>query len=286
MTRNLQQDPLSERIGSLISGVDLRAPLDEATQEALRAAMRERKLLVFRESGLSVDDQIRLTECFGRVWDEKGDGSFHIYVSNNREGAVLGRSDGLLFHSDCVFADPPLSVISLYGLELPRSPSPTVFANAIEAVRDLPEEVRSRLDGARGSFVGGLGGYARVRAEDAPESAIVTEHPIRYPDRLAGERTLLIDELFFDRLIGRDPDESEQLRAEVHRHLYAERNLYEHHWQVGDLLVWDNLGLQHGRRPVPSDGGRTLRRVVGLESDVESYAHLTVRALEIEAKRG
>jgi len=53
LTRNLQQHPLSERIGSLISGVDLGAPLDEATKEALRAVMRERKLLLFREPGLS-----------------------------------------------------------------------------------------------------------------------------------------------------------------------------------------------------------------------------------------
>jgi taurine dioxygenase len=282
----MHEQALSERIGSLVTGIDLSASLDEATQAQLRETLRRRKLLVFREPDLPVEAQIRLVRCFSQVWDEKGDGSFHIFVSNNREGAVLGRPEGLVFHSDCTFADPPLAVLSLYAIELPQSPSPTVFANAIEAARELPNELRERLDTARGFFIGGLGGYARVRAEDAPDHAITIEHPLRYPDRLAGEPTLLVDELFFDCAIGWDRDESEAMRTEVHRHLYAERNLYQHHWQIGDLVVWDNLGLQHGRKPVPSDGPRTLRRVVGLDPSVTAYEHMTAGFLEREATQG
>jgi taurine dioxygenase len=281
----MHEEPLSERIGSIITGVDLSAPLDETTQGGLREVMRRRKLLVFRAPGLAVEAQIRLVGCFSRVWDERGDGSFHIFVSNNREDAVLGRPEGLIFHSDCTFADPPLAVLSLYAIELPRSPSPTVFANAIEAARELPDEMRARLDDARGVFIGGLGGYERVRAEDAPDHAIKIEHPLRYADQLAGEPTLLVDELFFDRVLGWDRDESEAMRTEVHRHLYAERNVYEHQWQVGDLVVWDNLGLQHGRKPVPDDGPRTLRRVVGLDTSVTEYEHMTGDFLEREAAR-
>ena len=41
--------------------------------------------------------------------------------------------------------------------------------------------------------------------------------------------------------------------------MYAPDNVYEHTWQVGDLLVWDNLALQHARDAV--NGRRTLRRV-------------------------
>ena len=282
----MHEQALSERIGSLITGVDLATPVDEDTKDHLREAMRRRKLLLFREPDLTVEGQIRLVECFSQAWDEKGDGSFHIFVSNNREDAVLGRPEGLVFHSDCTFAEPPLAVLSLYAIELPRSPSPTVFANTIEAARELSPELRARTRQHRGAFIGGLGGYERVSAEAAPDHAIKIEHPLRYPDRLAGEPTLLIDELFFDRAIGWDRDESEAMREEVHRHLYADRNLYEHHWQVGDLVVWDNLGLQHGRKPVPNDGPRTLRRVVGLDPSVTAYQHMTGDFLEREAARG
>jgi alpha-ketoglutarate-dependent taurine dioxygenase len=46
------------------------------------------------------------------------------------------------------------------------------------------------------------------------------------------------------------------------QHLYTKENLYEHHWQLGDLVIWDNLTLQHSRREAPlSKGERTMRRV-------------------------
>ena len=35
---------------------------------------------------------------------------------------------------------------------------------------------------------------------------------------------------------------------------------YVHNWAAGDLLIWDNLMLQHARLPFDSNEPRTLRR--------------------------
>jgi len=43
--------------------------------------------------------------------------------------------------------------------------------------------------------------------------------------------------------------------------LYDPANVYEHHWRVGDFIVWDNLALQHGRAANPNTVRRSLRRV-------------------------
>jgi taurine dioxygenase len=45
-------------------------------------------------------------------------------------------------------------------------------------------------------------------------------------------------------------------------YIYAPDNLYEHHWRTGDLIVWNNLALQHSRARVETDAPRTLRRLV------------------------
>jgi taurine dioxygenase len=278
--------PLSERIGALVNGIDLASPYSAEDERKLREAMRDHRLLLFREADLMAEDQIRLVGVFADVWDEKGDGTRHIFVSNSVEGAVLGRPDGLLFHSDCIYMPAPLAVLSLYAMEMPASPSPTLFASSVTVVNDLPPDLRARLEGAGGLYVGGLGGYERLRDTTAPDNAKRVEHPVLYPDPLAGRPALIVDELYFDHFIGWDIEESDGTRAEIHRHLFADRNTYLHNWQVGDLLVWDNVALQHARKPVPEDGRRTLRRVVGLDPSVTDYEHLTVKALEIEAVRG
>ena len=282
----MQLDRLSERIGALVSGFDPAAPLSEVDKTTLRGTMTEHALLLVRQQDLTVEDQIRLVSVFAKVWDEMGDGSRHVYVSNAREGAVLGRPDGLLFHSDCVYMPAPLAVLSLYAMEVPRSPSPTVFANNVTVVSDLPVDLQTRLAGARGFFVGGLGGYERLRDASAPEEAKRVEHPIFFPDPLASQPPLIIDELYFDHFIGWDLDESDAVRTEIHRLTYADRNTYVHDWEVGDLIIWDNVALQHSRKPVPEDGPRTLRRVVGLDASVTDYEHLTGAALALEAVRG
>ena len=38
--------------------------------------------------------------------------------------------------------------------------------------------------------------------------------------------------------------------------------MYEHHWRNGDLVIWDNVALQHARPPIADGTRRTLRRVV------------------------
>jgi taurine dioxygenase len=59
---------------------------------------------------------------------------------------------------------------------------------------------------------------------------------------------------------GLDPDESGQLLDDVFTHLYSEPHVYEHRWRVGDLLLWDNVALQHARADVSRGGERTFRR--------------------------
>ena len=54
--------------------------------------------------------------------------------------------------------------------------------------------------------------------------------------------------------------ESDALLEALFAHLYDQANIYEHHWTVGDLVVWDNLAVQHARSETGS-AARTLRRV-------------------------
>jgi taurine dioxygenase len=40
----------------------------------------------------------------------------------------------------------------------------------------------------------------------------------------------------------------------------AERRVYKHQWQVGDLVVWDNRTTMHRRDPFPATERRLMHR--------------------------
>ena len=72
---------------------------------------------------------------------------------------------------------------------------------------------------------------------------------------------LYVSEMQTDHLVGLSSEESEQLLAEAFAELYRPENCYEHRWRLGDVVVWDNLALQHARGPILDGDRRTLRRV-------------------------
>jgi taurine dioxygenase len=58
-----------------------------------------------------------------------------------------------------------------------------------------------------------------------------------------------------------DPVASETLLGELFDHLYAPTNVLAHEWREKDLVIWDNVAVQHSRPDVRIDGPvRTLRK--------------------------
>lgn len=252
--------PLSPVCGVEIQDLDLTGDLVPYEDE-LRALLHEHQMLCFRVPDLAGEDQLRLLSCFGPLVDESIDGSGWSYVSNVEPGGVLG--DGpFLFHSDLEFTPEPLWVLSLYATELPDTPTSTRFANAVRAAAHVDVELAAEVDGLRSIHVFPLlegRGDARYRVRDLDDGAPRAEHPVILTHPVTGARILYVTAMQTDSVVGLPEDESEALLARLWAELYAPDNVYEHVWQLGDLLVWDNLALQHARGAVT--GRRTLRRV-------------------------
>lgn len=74
-----------------------------------------------------------------------------------------------------------------------------------------------------------------------------------------------------------EPAESTQLIEALFAHLYQPAHRYVHRWQAGDLMIWDNHALQHGRPDVGTDEPRTLRRVcVGETQDLSIFSDVII----------
>jgi taurine dioxygenase len=75
-------------------------------------------------------------------------------------------------------------------------------------------------------------------------------------------------------ILGLGRVESDALLDALFDELYAPANVHEHRWRRGDLVIWDNLALQHARSRLDADEPRILRRVVfGERAPWEDWPH-------------
>jgi taurine dioxygenase len=260
--------PLDGAIGAEVTDFDLSGPWTDSSEqlEAIRDAFRTRHLLLIRDPHLEAKDQIRLMEAVGLVPDEWTDGEKFGFLSNKLAVAPNdGQHSAYLYHSDLMWKEQPISSISLYALVIPDEPVPTLFASGVGAAAALPQGLRDRLADRRALFlIDFTGGDKRYREETASDEAPRVTQQVLYDDPVSGQTSLVVDSPFMDKFVDMDFDESEALRAELHGYLYDPANIYRHDWAVGDLVIWNNVALQHSRPPLQAETGeRTHRRVSG-----------------------
>jgi taurine dioxygenase len=267
---------LSDGFGAEVEGFQYDGEVDAATHRQLREAFDDRGVLVFH--GLDIDRtaQAYLSELVIRdkapTLDEAAalagkQDSF--WISNKEPGAAapFGR---LLYHKDMMWSDKPFLVNSLYGVDVAPDVVPTLFASSARAWDTLPDSLRARVEGRTVVHVTGPEGFddRRRAALDAdvlnnlreltPSHTTLVGH--RHPR--TGRTLLYVSQGMTKEIVGLSAEESGDLLEELFAHLYRPDNVIEHHWQNRDLVIWDNLALQHARAAVATDGPpRTLRKI-------------------------
>ena len=261
--------PLGPGIGAEIEGLESCNPLDDDTIKNLRSAFDERSVLVFRN--LDIDEAFQRYLVFTLIGEavsaEKQTPT--SFVSNKKENAAApyGR---LLFHCDNMWARTPQRIISLYGLHVVSPTAPTQFVGMARAWDTVPEKLRARVEGLEARHGFGDDGYYPNRGGDAdvidskmPE-ARSTVRPVGFRHPRTGKRLLYVSQQSTLGIVGLPPEENEALLQELFAHLYKPEFILEHDWREGDLVVWDNIAVQHGRGTVSLQGSeRTLRKIFG-----------------------
>jgi taurine dioxygenase len=262
-------EQISPVCGVRVHGLSLDAPVAETDAKALREAFRQHRMLLFRGGLVSAEQQVRIMQVLGRVIPEApGSDELVTWVSTDPTEYV-GGTYPLLWHSDGQFTRTgALQGISLNALEMERN-EPTLFANMFRAAADLPEALRQRVsDRTVVQCIDLTSNKERVRcrlsnrAPDQPLSQWPSaEHPMLGAHPFTGDAMLNVSQLFTSHVAGMSDSDSDTLFADLEAVQYAPGNIYRHDWEVGDLLVWDNIALQHSRPAIAKPGGRLLRRV-------------------------
>jgi taurine dioxygenase len=267
---------LGKHLGAEILGADLARPLDDDAFARISDAFFEHQVVVFRDQRLMPPQQIAFTRRFGELEhhvrkEHRLEGHPEILVVSNvvdERGVAIGVQDaGRFWHSDLSYRQVPSMLSALYALEVPARDGvvlgATSFVSTTAAYDALPEGEQRRLRGLTN-----VHSYRYYRAknvqaqkdEQARGARVVQEHalseeqlssvpdvevPIVRTHPVTGRKGLFINEAHTSRVPGLPEEDGAALLAQLCAHIVKPDFRCEHAWRAGDLLMWDNVAVQH-----------------------------------------
>jgi taurine dioxygenase len=250
---------LSPTIGAEVVGIDLTAPIPASIRADLNNAVVENKVLAFRNQRLTPGQMLEASTIFGfqlmhQLNDRLGfhttpENRFVHYITNRDigpKGARYVPGDG--FHIDYFRAVRPPKAIMLFAVELPDKGGDTSFLDLQRAYDDLPDDLKSRLDGRLGiSIVDRARPLVRAEVEngDKPHIPGARLHPIVRTHPESGRKALFIFPKILSGIYGMSREEETELLDRLLEHCMQPKYEFRHVWRHGDLVIWDNRNLMH-----------------------------------------
>jgi taurine dioxygenase len=274
--------PLTPSVGVEVMGVDLREQQPTAVMAEIGAAWNEAGVVLFRDQQLSPEAQLAFSGYFGPIYrTRKGNqsGSDFMHIGNVEVGGVPSAlPDGeMWFHQDGCYTECPMRQTFLYALELPAHGGNTRFASTVDAYQRLPAADRERLHSLRIRF---SYNYAAVTRDASLQPTASYEHPLVIAHPATGKPLLFCNRLMAEEIVGLPSDEGQALIERLCTELECETFVYEHVWELGDFLMWDNLATAHARTDFDPREKRLLRRSTTEGVKLHAYRE------EVRADRG
>jgi alpha-ketoglutarate-dependent taurine dioxygenase len=278
MTQALSVRKLHPALGAEVRGVDMRAPMDAATFQAVRAAWMENLVLVFPGQAITDAEHVAFTRYFGEpeIFHQKIIRSRRVpeifRVSNVDDDGVLMPpshptvqqvSLAQLWHTDSSYRRLPCVGALLHGVEVSRTGGQTQFTNMYRVYEELPEALKRQVRGrsARHDF----GNLHRLRdlkplteAEKAAMPPVWQPMVRRHP--VTGRTSLYISPIYNDAVEGMDDDAAHKLIAELTEFAAQPRFVFRHTWETDDVVMWDNRCTMHQVTPHDPTERRVMHR--------------------------
>jgi alpha-ketoglutarate-dependent 2,4-dichlorophenoxyacetate dioxygenase len=255
----------------------------------VRAAFEAHSVLVFRGQPITNELQLAYSKRFGPLEVAKaasrGEGTpFSILTNIEPDGGLVppGHKEALraranqLWHTDSCFKDPPALASVLSARAISPVGGETEYASMRLGWERLPEAMRARLADAYAWH-----DYAHSRGKIAPHLASQRERTtlppvrwrIRWRNPVNGRDSLYIAS-HTCAIDGMVEDEAQALIEKLIEHTTAPGHTYLHHWQPGDIIMWDNRCILHRGRPWPDDKPRHVVRTTISATDADGLADM------------
>jgi taurine dioxygenase len=267
-------EKLSDHMAVAVSGLDLNALPDSATQTELRDALNRNLVLCIRDQKLAPpvfrDAMARFGTPMLRKQLSRTEECAEVNIISSEDRDVLGDGkkivNGATWHTDDSFMREPCSLTMLYGVVVPSRGGDTQFTNMHAAYEDLSPETKARIEGLKviHKYVSSRR-TGKVSVRPATEMAAMPEatHPLVRTHPETGRKSLYLNPNRMEQIAGMERAGSDSLLDELIAHAVQPKYQYRHVWRQGDIVIWDNRSTMHkANADYPEGERRLMHRVI------------------------
>ena len=256
-------------IGIEISDVTGRAFVDRAVADECLAALEKHGVVIYRGAHIEDADLVAFSRLLGEVVVAPR-GNLPEYPeiapvtldpARNELAAYLHST--FFWHIDGAQDLIPQKASLLAAREVAEEGGDTEFANTYVAYDALPEDEKVEIADLR--VIHSIAASQILMYPNPSEkrraawaSVPTREHPLVWT-RPNGRKSLLIGASAGE-VVGRSPEEGRALLDRLLEWCTQPQFVRHHHWERGDLVVWDNTGMLHRAERYEATSRRLLHR--------------------------
>ena len=215
------------------------------------------RVLVVPRANATPADLVAFSRRFGPLEIHS---RFESTLPDHREVFCVGNVGNASFsrgveqwHADSSYRSLPSDASLFYGEIVPPEGADTMFADATAAYRTLDPAMKQRIEGlvtVHSLETLRLWGLrqnpdrhkdidSQVEQFPPARQPLVRQHPV------TGAKSLYVCPAVISHIEGMEPAEGAALIETLIAHITQPRTVYVHHWQQGDLVMWDNRAVLH-----------------------------------------
>jgi len=233
---------LEPTLGGEVTDLDLHQPLSLETVAKLRAALLERKVLVFRKQALSPEELQRFATYFGEPFGSP-DYAYGHYEGHDKIVKIGPSPVGQRpsnWHQGGTWKKNPWAFELLQLVVVPPVGGATLYADLQAAYDGLSKPLQTLVSSLRGAHSTQVKPLTRGRYDDRE----AVDHPLVLTHPETGVKGLYLTSRI-THILDIPRAESEALLAFLRQHASGVAYQYRNRWNAGDLVIWDNRAAWH-----------------------------------------
>lgn len=265
-------------LGVKVEGIDLSSNLTPQIILNIQNLLKSKKVVVIKNQNLTDEELEKFAFSFGPAFvpDKKfpvlggTESNSSIVIVGNQaneySNSYLGHQE-VLPHSDHQWLQSPSAASMLYAVDIGENSSPTIWFDMTNAYEKLNEQIKSKIKDLKlityNPFYRPFGQVSSKYVNldiDIPPGDIFS-HPLVRTHPYTEEKILYMNiayEVGFENIPYK---EGIKLYLTLFDYIKNLDCKYEHKWENGDLVFWDNRATIHYRPSFGSDVRRVLKRL-------------------------